>query len=149
MRVIHPMFRCPSCHEKTISLLGKVAASDASYPAICPRCGKGAVANHARWSWLAWPDIPAYLTIGAVWLVTHSWVRAFGVTALVFCLLIVAHLLVLPLQPDADPADYPESIGVVAGARRGDLPRAVYVAFILSALGALAFVAYGLVGELR
>jgi hypothetical protein len=141
------MFSCPSCKKKTLTLLQKVAASDPSYPAICTECRKGAVADQDRWVWLAWPDLPVYLLVGLMWLVTRSHAMALGITAVVFCLVMVSHLLVLPLQPAPEPADYPESIGVISGAGSDALPRLVYVACILLALGTLASVAYFLVAS--
>lgn len=143
------MFRCPSCKKKTLTLFQKVAASDPSYPAICPECRQGAIVDLDRWTWLAWPDLPVYLLVGVMWLVTRSQAMALGIAAGAFCLVMVSHLLVLPLQAAPEPANYPESIGVISGAGSDALPRFVYIACILLAVGTLASVAYVLVASSR
>lgn len=135
------MFRCPTCHQSTISLFQRVAASDPHYPAVCSKCHCQSVADQSLLGTFAWIEAPALVLIGLLWLLTNNWLIASQIAVVSVVLFLPASLLFVPLRPVPQQLPFSESLGAVTVVAPVFGPVA-YVLFLVVVFTVLGWAAY-------
>ena len=141
------MFRCPACHQPSISLLRRIAASDRDYPAVCPNCGCHSVTDQSLLGSFAWIEAPALALIGVIWFLTGDSLLAARIAIASVAVLLPVSVLAVPLRLASPATAFPESLGVITTPRPRIAP-VFYVAVLLAGFVAVALATATLSGLL-
>jgi hypothetical protein len=141
------MFRCPACHQPSISLFQRIAASDRDYPAVCPRCGSHSVTDQSLLGSFAWIETPALALTCVIWFFTGDNLLAARIAIASVAVLLPVSVLAVPLRLASPATAFPDSLGVITAPRQRIAP-VFYVAILLAGFVTVAMAAATLTGLL-
>ena len=138
------MFRCPSCHNSTISLFQRIAASDPAYPATCSKCKGESVTDQSMLGSFALVEAPALALIGLLWFVTGNLILASQIAMISALALLPASLFFVPLRAVQHQRTYPAPFSNVTDVKSVFGPVS-YVIFLVVVFGVFLWGSYVLV----